>query len=235
MSLPLIVVIQESSVINMDQLSPAVHALKKQVSTTFAPAYGTDADFYATQVGHWIPKNYWATIHMQDHSPQSGALGFHEVDANGKPQGFVFVKDDLDAGTSWTCTLGHEATELLNDPFIRSAVVTDDNRVLAQEVADPTEDDQFGELVDGVLLSDFILPAYWVSDSKGPYDAYGHVTKPLQLLAGGYQAVFDPAKGGWSDITAEEIGKYRAPSPGHRRHMRQQRYLKLIESMTVQS
>ncbi len=59
-----------------------------------------------------------------------------------------------------------------------------------------------GQSIDGVLLSDFVHPSYFESFRKaGPFDWCGHVKRPLEILPGGYQAIYVPGKG-WTQITA---------------------------------
>jgi hypothetical protein len=70
---------------------------------------------------------------------------------------------------AWTWTASHELLEMLEDPTTN---VTSDG--FAREVCDPV--DNIGYYIDGDLVSDFVTPAYFQLQSKGPWDYLDSIT-----------------------------------------------------------
>src|SRR5262249_33647620 len=75
----------------------------------------------------------------------------------------------------------------------------------AYEVCDPCEADQDGYDIDGVLVSDFVYPAWFESfrqTSSTQFDQQRRITDSFQLLPGGYASVYDMTSGtGWQQIS----------------------------------
>jgi hypothetical protein len=138
--------------------------------------------------------------------------------SSGTPLGKVFAKLDIESGSSWTATLSHELLEMLADPWINWCAVGADSRIYALEVCDAVEDDALGYKIDGVLVSDFITPAWFEPTESDCIDFKRHLSKQLELARGGYISIFDPSSG-WTQITAKGEGGPRI-APGSRRQRR---------------
>jgi hypothetical protein len=150
----------------------------------------------------------WQII-VADDSDQAGALGYHDYAPGGRPYGYVFAKTDLDAGYSVTVTLSHEVAEMIMDPYVQRSEQTGNLRFHALELGDPVEADELGYEIDGVLVSDFITPAWFVPGHPGPiFDHRRHCSAPLQVLPGGYAYIWDPTTG-WQGF--DHAGKARRP------------------------
>lgn len=138
-------------------------------------------------------------------SDQAGAAGYHQTGSGGGPIGFAFAKTTQDAGMHPSVTISHEILEMLGDPYINLTCQWADlpNALyLAQETGDPVEDDQFGQVKDGILLSDFVFPSYFIPQSAGPWDLMRKLTgpwDPTKMLAGAYQSTWDPING-WQQV-----------------------------------
>jgi hypothetical protein len=130
----------------------------------------------------------------------------------------VFAKLDIENGSSWTATLSHELLEVLADPWINWCAVGSDSRIYALEVCDAVEDDDLGYKIDGVLVSDFITPAWFEPTCADCIDFKQHLSKQLELARGGYISVFNSSRG-WTQITAKGEGGSRI-APGSRRQRR---------------
>ena len=70
-----------------------------------------------------------------------------------------------------------------------------------------TPGSKYGYKIGDVLVSDFVLPA-WFESFRDPnstqFDRQSQITAPLQLLPGGYIGAFDISAGsGWHQVTAE--------------------------------
>ncbi|MFJ8164226.1 hypothetical protein ACIRBY_25330 [Streptomyces sp. NPDC096136] len=67
------------------------------------------------------------------------------------------------------------------------------------EVADPSEAEEFGYTVNGLLVSDFFTPHFYdpVTVPGTRYSFGGHITAPRTILRGGYISWEDSATGEW--------------------------------------
>jgi hypothetical protein len=209
-----VLVVNESTVATDDQLLKIVGALQRQVSEDFAPVWGIDATLGYVKKGEVPDPAAWV-LGIFDTSDQAGALGYHDVTEAGLPLGKVFAKTDLDLGSSLSVTISHELLEMLLDPDINLSVFvqkTDTEGIIyAYEVADACEDDSFGYLIDGVLVSDFVYPAWFESfNLKGPYDKQAKISAPFQLLSGGYISAYQiPNVGGWTQLNGRTQARYQ--------------------------
>jgi hypothetical protein len=110
-------------------------------------------------------------------------------------------------------TTSHELLEMLADPNINLTVLVQSDSqtagtLYAYEVCDACEADNLGYQIGDVLVSDFVLPA-WFESFRAPnstqFDRQGQITAPLGLLPGGYIGAFDISAGsGWHQVTAEK-------------------------------
>lgn len=195
----------DTTVLQDADVLQALPALQTQVSQQFAPVWGTDAllKFYPKGVGVPPPTSW--RISIADTSDQAGALGYHLANL-GVPFGYAFVKSDIQAGASWTVTVSHELLEMLADPYVMCVVDIPfqsgwgrGGTMLAQEVCDAPEGDQFSSMLSGangqpVKVSCWVTPAWFGAQPptqgypgcKGAYDFGGFCTQPFQILAGGY-------------------------------------------------
>ena len=209
-----IAIINQSTVLTDAQVAPMVAALQTQVSRDFAPIWGIDARLLFVGQGQRPPAGAWQLVVLDD-SDQAGALGYHEVQGD-LPYGLAFAKSDIQDGLQPSVTVSHELLEMLLDPWIFSVVLLDHGGgtvfgnggvMLAEEVCDAVEADNYGYQIDGVLVSDFVTPA-WFGSPGTRFDFCGHCTKAYQLLPGGYIGVRHYRAGQWGQVTAQA-----APEP----------------------
>jgi hypothetical protein len=225
-----IALMNASKVLSDDEVAKPLKALQTQVSRDFATVWGVDATltFYAQgkapRSGSW-----WLVV--LDNSDQAGALGYHDLTTEGLPLGKVFAASDKQSGLQWTVTASHELLEMLVDPDINLTAFVEDpsgrgGRLYAYEVCDACEADEFGYEVNGVLVSDFVYPAWFESfRTKGAtqFDKQAKIEQPFQLLKGGYIGIYDVTSGsGWQQITAQLGPRHRRVRPpvGSRRERR---------------
>jgi hypothetical protein len=162
----------------------------------------------------------WAVVFL-DTADQARALAYHELTPDGFPLSKVFVKTIADAGASLTVATSHELVEMLVDPAINLLTTGPDLKAAyAYESADPVEDDSLAFKVNGFKMTDFIYPSYFEifrKPNSTKFDYRGKVSRPFQILPGGYQIVFKNGK--WSQITAS-VTKRRALKHEDRREHR---------------
>ena len=178
------------------------HAIQTQVREDVAPVWGVGNSSMiqvrtAPVPGHW-------PLYIFDTSDEAGALGYHETDpANPtQPIGKAFVKTDEQYGLAVSVTISHEVVEMIGDPWALSTVQCNPANAAefwALELGDPVEADRDGYALEGVMLSDFVTPAYFFG-GPGPYDYCKRLTKPRTLRPGGYQAFWNGRT--WTQRTA---------------------------------
>lgn len=204
-----LVIVNQSALVADDEGQRVVAAVQRQVTEHFAAAWGTAA------VLHYVPKGQtppdgWRIV-LSDSIDVGGALGYHED--KGDPWGIVDVKLCGDDNVPWSRCLSHEVLETLGDPLATICVDALDGRVFALEVCDAVENFQYE--IDGVVVSDFVFPAYFHGGSTGPWDFLSVLTAPLTLAPGGYSQVGQISN--WGSINAEGVRPSRAqPRPGSR-------------------
>jgi hypothetical protein len=193
-----VALVNRSTVVHDADLDRLASALTTQAGHLAQAGY----DVIATVTHPAKPaKTAWQLVILDD-SDQADALGYHETTKAGQPLGKVFVRTVTDAGLSWTVTASHELVEMLVDPWALLGVDLGGGTWVAWEACDPVEADRYGYLIDGILVSDFITPAWFVPGSPGPYDWTKHCRRPLSLLPGGYVAV--QRNGEWTQQVARE-------------------------------
>jgi hypothetical protein len=232
-SVALIVVRNLSSVVSDDEVIRAVPAFQSQVSRDFASTWGLDAELRFLRTHDKMPEGAWL-MGTFDSAEQAGALGYHELTRTGQPLGKVFAKTTLDRGGQWTVTFSHELLEMIVDPNMNLCAFDEEaSRLYAYEVCDAVQTDALAYEIDGVKVSDFVLPGWFepLHVSHGERFAFrSEVSGPFKLLPGGYISYYDLSGGGWQQLTASEQSKPRAaktalvaratPPPGSRRQRR---------------
>jgi hypothetical protein len=217
MSLPIIAITNASTCLSDAQVEAALPALQSQVSGDFRPYWELDCTLTFLAKDQPLIQDWWQIV-VLDSPDQAGALGYHELSNQGTPLGKVFAKLDIHNGSSWSATLSHELLEMLADPWINWCAVGSDSKIYALEVCDAVEADNLGYMIDGVLVSDFVTPAWFEPTCADRLDFKQHLSKELELARGGYISIFDPSIG-WTQITAKGEGGPRI-LPGSRRQRR---------------
>ncbi len=216
MSLPVIAVTNVSTCLKDEQVEAVLPALQRQVSQDFGAYWDRDCTLQFLPKDGPLAAGWWQML-VTDDPDQAGALGYHETSARGTPLGKVFAGLDMRLGASWTVTLSHELLEMLADPWINWCAQSPEGKIYALEVCDAVESDECGYEIEGVLLSDFVTPAWFEPTQADRMDFKQRVSHRLELAAGGYVSIFDAAKG-WKQISAGE--KAAAAPVGSRRQRR---------------
>lgn len=206
--MPTIIIVNASRILSDQEVAKWVPAFQKFDDDILRPAWDFDPCTYDFMTWEsWSaapPADAWP-LFLNRHSTDIGVGGFHD-DESGRIFGRIFVGDALRYGVSPTVDGSHEAWEMRGDPTINRTVTLPDGRVALVELCDPVEDDSLGITIDGVLLSDFVLPSYFgIGSTVGPYDHEAKLTGPCPTLTtGGYQSLY--VDGGWTQVTALHLG-----------------------------
>lgn len=202
----LIVVKNLSTVVADADLQAALPAFQTQVSRDFCNSgWGIDASLEFLQKKDKLPAGAWLLGVFND-ADQAGALGYHDLTKAGLPVGKVFARTTIDNRGKWTVTFSHELLEMLADPNINLCAFDEEaRRLYAYEVCDAVEADSLGYDINGITVSDFVLPGWFEPMHAGKNERFAfksHVKAPFHLLPGGYIGYYDLAGGGWQQLTA---------------------------------
>lgn len=190
------------------EVAKVVAATQKQIDRDFMPKWigHSTAVKLVQRAANAIPKDAWP-IYLNRHSSDVGVLGWHTDEGN-LIFGRVFVGDCIRYGLHWSTDFGHEVLETMADPLTNKTWAMPDRRVAAYEVADAVESDDFAYQIDGVWVTDFVLPSYF-STGAGPWDFGGHLHGPCPALTpGGYMSIRDRS-GHWGQVEADRIDGMR--------------------------
>ena len=217
--------INESTVVSDDDARKMMEALQIQADRDFKPIWGQSTQLTYIQKGCKNPKNM-AWLALMDDTDQAGALGYHDLTNEGLPLGKVFAKTDMQYGEEVSVTASHELLEMLADPYISYTMLTGQGATVigyAWEVCDACEDSRFAYEINGIKVSDFVYPAWfqvWRKEGSTKFDHMSKITKPLQLIEGGYIGVWTPATG-WQQMNAQNVPFHKLrPKVGQRRERR---------------
>jgi len=221
-------------------LQRAIRAVNRQIAYDFAPYWGFGAELRLegkTGRGRTAiePADMRgdAILYIRNHKDPEFD-GVHETTVAGIPYGSVFLDLAEAIAEEWTVTLSHEALELIGDPevnlLVRGPHPTEHRKVFHWfEMCDAVQGDTYE--VDGVQVSNFVLPLYFTSSNErgGRNDFLGteHDGRTLRSFSvnpGGYIGFFDPKTG--NDVTHSMKGDERAAA---RLHTKQQRHVGRVQ------
>jgi hypothetical protein len=195
-------VINESTVITDAEVQAMIPAFQTQWNRDLAPIWDlAEAQFTWTDKTQEPPATSWWIVFLDD-SDQAGALAYHDVTDSGLPIAKVFVKTLKSDNSSISVGATHEICEMAVDPTINLSAQDSSGTFWAYEICDPVEDDQYGYDIGGVLVTDFITPAWFAfKDATGDLDFQKHAQSAFTVLSGGYAQKF--GKQGWEQVNGE--------------------------------
>jgi hypothetical protein len=187
-----VALVSQTNKIQFSDLTVAAAAIQKQVSRDVGPIWNIDASVDAFATLEDVPLGYWHVL-IDDTIPYD-AQGIHLNEDSGQPFALIAYSED------WSLTASHESIEMLVDPSGNRTVAANSpepsqGRVLILvEACDPSEAAKFGYTANGVLVSDFYTPHFFdpVAAPGVRYSFTGAITKPLEVLDGGYVSWWDP-------------------------------------------
>lgn len=200
-----IAIVNQTTHLTDTDVLPVVKALQIQLDHDFAFYYGYSAELYWVDKGKQ-PRPNMSQLVLLDNSDDAGALGYHDLTKDGYPLGKVFVETTRKSGGKWTVTASHEMLEMMADPTINLSVEVG-NILVAYEIADPVERDEDGYDINGISVSNFVLPAYFepVNPFRTKFDIQGKLKKPAPtMLPGGYLSISKHI-GSWTEIYADKV------------------------------
>ena len=173
-------------------LDALIAAMQVYMDKHVTPVWGTPARLVKSAD---FVKGAWAIVFLDD-ADTPGALAYHDLTPDGLPISKVFVRTTLQDKALVSVSTSHELVEMIVDPAINMYTTGPDSKTMyAYESADPVEEITFK--VNGIDMSDFVYPAYFEVFRKpgsAQFDHQKKVTKPFQILSGGYQIIFKGGK-----------------------------------------
>ncbi len=191
-----VALVSELESISASELTRVGAALQKQAIRDFAPIWEMRATVDPFVRLEDVPLGYWPIIVREDIG--FDALGVH-LDKDGQPFSLVQHTDQ------WSLTASHELLEMLADPFGNRLVAgtspkKGQGRVeFLVEICDPCEAVRYAYTANGITVSDFYTPNYFdpVAAVGVRYSFHGKLTKPHQVLKGGYLSWHVPEDDHW--------------------------------------
>ena len=211
----MIAYIRETGLLTDALIRAYVAAQQIQIDRDFGPIWNVKDECVFVPPGSVIPDGARQVI-FKDRSDQTDATGYHT--GTGTPVAFVFAQDCIDDGIAWAVTASHETLEMLADPLCsRTQRVTIDGVTwdYAWEVCDAPEDDAFAYAINGIHMTDFVLPNWFIPDAPGPYSFRDALRAPLALAEGGYigRREVAPSPGTWAQVFADKPGPRQRKGP----------------------
>jgi len=166
-----------------------------------------------------IPVGVWPVLLVAKLPPGEG--GVHLTKKN-QPYSLVIGTTD---SSDWTIDASHETIEMLVDPSGNRLEASRAIKIVGNDVedaagefeylveaCDPCEANQYAYSINGIAVSDFITPHFYdpVTTSGTRYSFGGNITRPRQILPGGYISYTDPQ----SDEVEQIL--FLGPKPVHR-------------------
>lgn len=190
------VIVNESTIqfdgLTADWLEQCAIACNTQLSRDVAPVYGGT---YVVRVGTADTvapgEMVFAIVDSLPDAP--GAVAYHDVNGGDVPVAFLALStcktlDDVSTAIS------HELVETAGDAACDLWVDDGYGSEWARELCDAVESN--GYPIAGIMMSDFLLPAFFGPTEAGPWNYMGAVasttahadpTGPFETAAGGYQ------------------------------------------------
>ncbi len=233
-----IAVINASTLISPAELVAVTAAIQVQVRRDFSPAWSVDADLAVVKPGEDPPTGAW-WVAILDNSDAGSTLGYHDLTTEGQPLAKVFVGPAKQAGQAWTTVFSHDVLEMLADPYICLTALTTSGAgwlLYPYENCDACQSDSYGYLIGDHLVSDFVYPTWFdprESFGTRKFDYGKHITRPFELLPGGFSLILDLSFGsGWHLITGPGTAPtyHMRPRVGSRRERRRTCYVNWLKS-----
>lgn len=189
MPTPPFVLVNQSAAVSDNQLSEIAAAMLTQLQRDLAPAWNLDPGQFAVQVADVIPSSGVPVLLSDVRDPAD--LGYHEAG----PIVVIYAGETI----AWPSPPGSisgsypSLSTVLSHELCETAVDWGADQYDAlgyfQEVCDPVQGT--GYLIDGITVSNFVWPQWFLPGSAGPFDQIGMLKADHTLAPQGYATVLD--------------------------------------------
>ncbi|HEX4334674.1 MAG TPA: hypothetical protein VH062_02105 [Polyangiaceae bacterium] len=199
--------INESTSLSSGELLEIATVCAKQQREHVAPAWG-----WPTPTIEFLPSPRFVLpgmriVKARDLSDVAGAGAYHDKDERGVPVSYVFVGTLTQAGEAPSVGFSHEVSEMAGNPNTALWVPGPDGYDVARELVDAVEGDSYP--IDGILVSNFLLPNFFIVGAPPPYDHMGLVKQPFETRPRGYQIRRDRKTGEVDQVFGELRERWR--------------------------
>jgi hypothetical protein len=215
-------VIMNGSLLPLPEVRRVTRALQKQVKRDFAPIWNVVAEVRFVGTRHNARPGAWQLVLLDEADREVD--GYHELTREGLPLGRVYLRSAMSGGSAWSLTASHELLELLANPEATLGVLvwskSGGGRIYSQEVCDPCQDDRFGYRIDGVVVSDFVHPAWfepWRKPRSTRFDHAKKLTRPFEVPEACYATYYDARRRKWVDADGGQHTPHLEPMYGYGR------------------
>jgi hypothetical protein len=173
--------------VTSSHLLQIAHAVTIQLNRDVSPHWGGTHLLRVSDASEIMPGE--VPIAILDELPDApGAVAYHDVQGNGVAAVFASLamcNSILTGGDSLSVAISHECIESIGNPAVNMWVDDSLGNEWCHELCDAVEAVTYS--VNGVDVSDFVLPSFWDRGAKGPYSHQGAATLPYVTAPGGYQ------------------------------------------------
>ena len=209
MSIIQVGLVDMTGAIDTELMQAAAAALNLQVTRDLPQFWNVQASVRYLPHSSKIPTGVWPVQLVKSLPPGEG--GFH-LDKHNQPFSKVIAAPGDD---SWTIDASHETIEMLVDPAgnrMQSSIAIEIVKGKIKdgtgqfnylvEACDPCEANNFGYAIQGVVVSDFITPHFYdpMVTPGTRYSFTGALTRPREVLKGGYISFVNQEKDEWEQI-----------------------------------
>ena len=165
-----------------------VDALQRQINEHLLPIWNRSASLRI--IGHrsdLVDGEICAEI--LDTTDYPGLNGYHLCEQGGQPSIRVFARTAVEHDMDPTMVISHEIIETLVNPLANAYVLrqlgSGKGLLYAMEACDPVQRTCY--YIDGVSVSDFVTPTYFLAGGRGPFDYMGALSAPFSPASDGNQ------------------------------------------------
>jgi hypothetical protein len=231
--MPKIAVFNKSTSISNTAIMQMMPIFEKQWNRDLSPTWGIEpARFSFVRKGQKPPRGAWWVLFL-DWSDRRHAVAYHDLTNEGLPLAKVFVDTLLQDDVSVSVGATHEICEMAVDPWMNGGFLDPKKTFWASEICDPVEDPKYGYVIDGLLVTDFVTPAWYSpKNARGKKDFAGRVRAPFTILSAGYAQQYDNKTSKWKHVAGSDVrdSKRKTPPFGTRRERRARHWTKWIKS-----
>jgi hypothetical protein len=184
-----IFVTNKSTDVSDAELQLWINAIQQQLREDVAPFWGVGADVTLQFVpnGQEVPADGWRAV-LLDYNIRDSNLGYHTAQWQSSPPiAYVFTQTTRQSRQTVSRVLSHEIIEMVVDPTDERMQQIDGFTYLV-EACDPVHPDEWGYQKTGVLVSNFVTPAYYRITGGSRFDFCNRLQRSCPSVLRGGQA-----------------------------------------------
>jgi hypothetical protein len=189
--------------IPMSELSKIAGAISQQLARDVAPHWHVSGIVMPFEHASDAPGEYWQILVVPD---AHGVGGMHSRPERSDEPVIAIVQHQ--AKGMWSLAASHEAIEMLIDPLGANFRTGPDPRGSGKtvkflvEVCDPCQSLGCAYALNGVWVSDFVLPSFYQNGgTSGPFTLKENVWSPLSVTSGGILSWQETDTGSWHQLS----------------------------------